>query len=498
MIAVYFYILWRRLWLIVVTMVFAVAVVAITSYQADLIYRSTATLRVVPFGIGRPDYGTTLYFDQLTNTYSSILQNRRVVEELKSQLGLEELPEYETRVVPNTELMQIVVMADDPQLAQSVALALTDVLLERVSEDFSINFDNIEDTLGSRLNDLDAEISALIRERSEIENEIPINTVRIDEIDRQLQVHQNNYDTLTVSYTQALVAQAAQTGAISVIEPAYLPTEPSNRSLTFWIALGGVMGLVAGAALAFLLEVMQPRFYTDDQIERATKRPILGHVPRVNKRNAKDVFNQDIVAAETLRRLRTTVMAQLGNVPHKSFVMTSVHTSEDKTVISYNLAIAFAFVSNRVLIIDADMRKPRLHELLGLNNEAGLSNLLRGQSSLEAAIQSIGVENLDVMTAGPQAPDSAELLNRPITSELLISLQNHYDVIIIDAPPVLGVTDTTILAPIVGQSVVMVDAESLREDLLSTTDVLEQVNTSVTGIVVNNARRSALRMARGY
>ena len=496
---VYLYILWRRKWIILVTLVSTVALVTVSNFRADLTYSAISKVRVVPFGINRPDYGTFLYFDQLISTLSDILTSRSVVDQAKQELSLERLPTYEISVVPNSELLQITVTDTDPELAQTTANTLTSILIERSQADYSANFDNIESSLGAQLSELEAEINELILEQSRLRGQVPINTVRIAEIERILQLRQNTYNNLSISYNQALVAQAEQANLISLIEPASLPLTPTNRGLPFWVLIGGGIGLVGGIVLAILLENMQPRIYNDQQLEAVSSKKPLGHIPKISRRRRIDVFEKDLLAAEMIRRLRESVSARLVSSSHKSLLVASAQPNIDNTVLTYNLAVSFALSGDRVLLVDADMRQPKLQRLLSIPpDEMGLSDLLHNQASLEMVTHPSEVASLYIISAGSRAADSAELLNRSSVCDLVQNLQKEYDVLVFNGPPLLAVTDSLILARVVGNAIMSTDAEPLRQAVTTAVEALNQVETNFLGVVVTKSPRSALNIGRPY
>lgn len=486
--AVYLQILLKRWLIILLIPLVAVGVVTYATMQATPVYRATSKLLVIPFGIGRPDYGTYLYFEQVTNTLATILNTATVIEEAKEQLGVERLPTFTADVIPRTDLFEISVTHSDPELAQRTSLTLATILVERARSQYGANLDSIESTLGTRVQELEREISDLSRERAQLMNEIPLDTVRVAEIDRSMASRQRTYELLLASYSQALVAQTAQSNLVSLFEPATLPSSPSGSRPVLAQVGAAVGGLVAGVALAFILENLNPRMYSETQIEQIVGARVIVRIPRIRKRFRGNVFEGDIVATESFRRLRTSVLSCLQGVAHQSVLIVSSQPDTGKSVIAANLAAAIAYNGHSVLLIDTDIRKPTLHRILGLHNECGLSSILNDEMELAQVLQVTNIPGLYVMTAGPYVPNAAELLGSTHMHEMIDYLHAHYDFVVIDSASIVAVSDASILAPLVGGVVFVVNADSDRRMTETARQEMEKVQLNLMGVVVNGVR----------
>jgi polysaccharide biosynthesis transport protein len=291
-----------------------------------------------------------------------------------------------------------------------------------------------------------------------------------------------------------------------------VPLAPSKPDIPRNLALGLVLGLVGGVALAFLLEALDNTVRTPDQVELISQLPSLGIIPASSStmsadkalpkgtstalatRNARpneiglvSHNRPKSEIAEAYRALRTSILlSSIGQVP-KVLLMTSALPQEGKTTTSVNTAIVLAQKGGKVLLVDADMRRPSVHQTLKIRNRTGLSTLLTGSSMMEDVVTTSPVlPNLFVIPAGPPPPHPAELLGSSVMQGFIDRWRTEYDHIIIDTPPVLSVTDAVLLS-VQADAVILVirSAKTTKDALRRSRDILAQVNARVMGVVVN-------------
>lgn len=484
---IYLQVLWKRKFVILLTTIITVAIIAVGTYRAESLYTASAKLRVVTYGLDRPDYNTFLYFENLATTFSVILDSFSVEQEARERLEVEELPDYEIAPIPNSELMEILATSPDPEFSQLTANTLAEILVEESRTQFG-GVEGIEATLGTMIANMEERIDGLISERADLENRVPRDNARIEQITVEIAREQENYNRLQASYNEAIVAQATRANIVSIIEPAMVPDEPTGMNPIFLMVLGGVAGLAGGVALAFGLENTYPNLYNFKQLESATRSKIIGKIPRIKRRWRNNVFDGDTAASEAFRRLRVNVQTSMQQVSQNTLLVTSPQSESHKATISLNLAISMALSQHRVLLIDGDIRKPSLHERFELANTQGLSDLLKGTTTLEESVKISRVPNLDFLPAGTFTTTSAELLGSDRLCELLDTLQRDYEFIVIDSAPLLAVTDSLVLAPHVGGVLMVVNMNSNRRMIESASDQLARVDPNVLGVVVADAR----------
>lgn len=196
--------------------------------------------------------------------------------------------------------------------------------------------------------------------------------------------------------------------------------------------------------------------------------------------------------SEAYRVLRTNIQFSSVDNPLKSIVVTSSGPGEGKTTTIINLAITFAQSGSRVLLIDADLRKPKVHKIFGFSNQQGMVNVLAQRADYKECVQKIDIENLDIITSGPIPPNPSELLASKSMKQFLEKIREDYDVIFIDAPPVGSVTDAAILSTVVDGTVLLAASGQVHIDALKRSkELLEQVKANIIGVVLNKLDKNA-------
>ncbi|MRL67053.1 polysaccharide biosynthesis tyrosine autokinase (plasmid) [Lactococcus lactis subsp. lactis] len=211
-----------------------------------------------------------------------------------------------------------------------------------------------------------------------------------------------------------------------------------------------------------------------------------------NNRYIITSVNPQSLISEQYRTIRTTIDFKMADQGIKSFLITSSEAAAGKSAVSANLAVAFAQQGKKVLLIDGDLRKPTVNITFKVQNRVGLTNILMHQSSIEDAIQGTRIsENLTIITSGPIPPNPSELLASSAMKDLIDSVSDFFDVVLIDTPPLSAVTDAQILSSYVGGVVLVVRAyETKKESLAKTKKILEQVNANILGVVLHGVGSS--------
>lgn len=298
---------------------------------------------------------------------------------------------------------------------------------------------------------------------------------------------------------QSLLQRAKETGVsgelrtsnVRVVDPAEVPRSPARPNKTFNLASALLGGLLLGFTLAFFFEYVDSSIKSPDEIKVHLGLASLGLLPKISEQSlggAYPLLSNAVPAnfAESFRAIRTNVLFSSTDEGAKSVVVTSTGPAEGKSVVASNLAVSLAQAGTRVLLIDADMRKPKSHSIFKVAQEPGLSNVLVGNAKASEAVRKTEVAGLWLLPAGRIPPNPAELLGSPRLRDFLVSLSQHFEWIIIDTPPVMAVTDAALVAHRVTGVIYVVGAEmTSRHAAARGIDQLESAQAKFIGAVLN-------------
>ncbi len=282
----------------------------------------------------------------------------------------------------------------------------------------------------------------------------------------------------------------------SIITPASVPTEWTSPRVLLNLALGALLGLLLGLGQAILRFRLDTRVVGETDVAEVTDRSIVGGI--AFDPDAKDhplIFQADShsIRAEAYRRLRTNLQFLQLSGRKGSIVVTSSIAAEGKSTTSINLATTLADAGQSVLLIDADLRRPSVATYLNLDGSAGLTDVIIGRASLADVVQPLGRGNLHVLTSGRIPPNPSELLGSEPMEKLLAEATSNYDMVILDSPPLLPVTDSALLSRFCGGVLLVVGSGSVtRPELATAIASLEAVDASILGLVLNRLKASEL------
>ncbi|MFE4467799.1 polysaccharide biosynthesis tyrosine autokinase [Leifsonia sp. NPDC056824] len=295
----------------------------------------------------------------------------------------------------------------------------------------------------------------------------------------------------TVEQIAPKTATGKPTVSVRVIAKAAVPDAASSPNVRLNVLAGLILGLIVGVLIVVLREAFDTRVHNADTAVEVAKAPLVGTIPRERGRLQVPVLVSAplSVGAEAYRKLRSNMEFVTLGSPNRAIVVTSSVPGEGKSMISANLALALAETGQRVLLIDADLRRPMIATYSSLAGGAGLTSVLAGRAEFGEVVQRWGAGGLDVLAAGPIPPNPSELLSSRRMSDLLARLRGEYDVVVIDTAPLGSVADASILARQVDGALVVVDRTQARRQLLAqTVDSLHKSGSTVLGIVFNRDR----------
>jgi len=461
--------IFRRSWLLIV--VFAiVGTLAAWAVTATTTPRYSATSAAFVSS----DAGGTLneltqgnaFTQQRVNTYAKLITEPIVTEPVIEDFGLDVSPgafagDVTVSIPVQTTMLEVTVSGESPAIAASVANALITSLATTVEQ--------IETTaVSSTQVMLDAAGNPVLDAAG---NPVPSEPVP------------------PVQITQVRFAETRST--------------PVSPNLALNLAIGLAAGLALGVLAAILRDLIDTRLRTLDDVEAATTAPIVGAIPQAPRSRSGSILAEDdpgSPTAESFRILRTNLQFLDVDGP-ATFVVTSPSSGEGKSTVTTNLAASIAATGVRVLVVEADLRRPQVHNYFGVEGGAGLTDILIGRAELADVVQPWRSPNLHILAAGRIPPNPSELLGSHQMRELMTQLQERYDVVLYDTPPVLPVPDAAILSRTVGGVLLVTSIDHTRRDeVRSAVTALEKVNARISGVVANRlpGRGTTSYLAEAY
>jgi capsular exopolysaccharide synthesis family protein len=315
---------------------------------------------------------------------------------------------------------------------------------------------------------------------------------------READTNKELYNGLLQRLKETGVSAGITMSNIQILDRAEVPEGPDKPKKRLNIFLAVMVGLFGGTGLAFFMEYLDNTVKTHEDIEQHIRLPFLGLIPyhpsSRYKGNPKPSPSKEIVTfedskswiSEAYRTVRTSILFASSGKPPKVIVFTSTRLGEGKTTTALNTALTLIQTGSKVLLIDGDMRRTRLHSILNINNSKGLSSYLSGQQGIETLQIKLRFPNLYIITSGPTPPNPSELIGSKMMRELLNTISPFYDYIIIDSPPVLGISDGIILSTMADGVILVIKAgETPREAVQRSKKLLSDVNAKILGVVLN-------------
>jgi polysaccharide biosynthesis transport protein len=399
-----------------------------------------------------------------------------VIKAVSAKLG--SAPDISTSEVAQTNVIALTAVSASPARAALVANTYANAFVEQTRNVALSNLTAAQTQLQNQINSIAQQIKSLQGQQS---------------ADSQVTALANQEAVLRGEVAQLQVNAAAAISGLEVVTPAQAPTSPSSPKPLQDALLGLAAGLVLGLGAAFLRDSLDDAVSSKDVAERFGNAPVLGLVPMVNswrkrKRSMIAVSDEPTSpAAEAYRSLRTSVQFVRQTQDLRMLLVTSPAADEGKTSTLANLGAVFAQAGERVVLASCDLRRPRLGEILGIDEKLGISDVLLGQQTLDEALQPVpGYDSLWILGAGPVPPNPAELLNRPMAGQIFAALRERFDLVLVDSPPVLPVTDAMVLsAHTDGALIVVAAGQTRRPQLQRAAERFAQAQAPVIGIVLN-------------
>lgn len=478
----------RRKWLILALVVGMTGSAYLLSQLRDPVYEADARILVQPRlaeSLFDSDAAAAEVDPELTiATEIAVLESRPVEDAVRAELG--PVPDVDAQRSGETSIMKVKVRSGDRDRAVLVADRYVSTFIElrrrQAADDLSTAGNELREKIGQvedEIEALDTRISGLQSgaqaaandDRAALATRLALFKQRLDEIE---------------------VEAALKSGGVQLVAGAFAPSSPVSPKPARNAAVALGVSLLLGVALASFVEYVADSVTTrDDLAEAAAGLPVLAAIPgALTRRRRSGASEVDLghLAGEAYRSLRTSIQLLRVDRPHRVIQVTSPVGAEGKTTTVANLGRVLAAAGERVVVVDADLRRPRLHEPFGLDSRPGLTSVLAGQATLEEALQVVPSQpRLGLLASGPPAPSPSELLGSKRTSQVFFELQSHFDVVLVDSTPTLPVTDAAVVSAWVDGTIVVVSVGTKRKVLRATLEQLRQVEAPVIGVVLNRA-----------
>ena len=499
----YLYLLWNWAWLIALAGVLGgVIAYTVSSNMTPMYETSTRLLISDPPAMRSLDTSAMVSTQTQTSTYSAMLVDRPVlqgvIDKLKLQITSDNLKDFVTvKIVTNTQLILVTVQDPNPLQAAEIANTIAVVFTDRIRELQSQRYAATEKGLSQQVLEMEKQVNDTTLA---IANETdPAQKLQFES---RLTQYRQLYSSLVTNFEQVRLAEAQTSTNVFVSEPASVSREPVSPKTTLNTLLAALTGMFLTAGLIFAIDMLDDTIRNPDDIRQKFNLPVLGVIASHAITEGKPISLEQprSPVAEAFRSLRTNITYASVDLPLRRILVTSSTPQEGKTTISANLAVVLAQGEKKSVLMDADMRRPTVHQKFGLMNRLGLSSLfVRSLDNLPAAIQTASVSGLAIITSGSLPPNPAELLTSRRMKEIMDRLNQDYDLIVIDTPPVLTVTDAVALAPgLDGVIIVAVPGMTRLSALRQTLEQLQTVGARVLGIVLNQVNPSSRKYGYYY
>ncbi len=495
----YLRILRRWLWLIVLcTLIPALAAYIISAKFIKPVYKAEAVLMVEPraSSVGALQYQDILAGERIARTYAEILKSRPLLENVLLKLGFPtDLPENEipfkpsVQAIRDTQLIRISVESLDPKLAADAANTLAEVFVEERAKSQAERFSTLKASLEAQVAKIDEDIAQLSERKDKVYNPEDAKS-----LDQQLISLRDMRTRLLSSLYEIQLSEARYTDLITIVERAKVPERPIKPRKLLNSLISGILGGMVAVMVAFLLEYMDTSLKNPEQVEALTGLPVLGNIFEFSPNPGKkeEIYipmeHPRSHTAESFRILRANLEFLSVDKPVEALCITSAGPEEGKTSVALNLGIAMAQGGKKVVLVDADLRKPKVHQLLELTQSPGLSEALIAKAPVEKYLKPWG-KNLFVLTSGRLPPNPADLLASQRMGELLMELRDLADIVIVDSPPILACADTVFLGKWVDGILMVAEwGKTDRSAFVEAVERARQGGLRVLGTVLNKVK----------
>lgn len=506
----YISLVWHWAWLIILGVLVAAIAAFVVSKNTTPIYQSSSRLLIdqAPGASSGNDYTQILVEERLAQTYVELLNTDPVLQETIDQLGLpfttgQLKGRISVSAPQETQIIIIRVEDNDPSRAALIANTLGDVFITHNQTRESLRYAEPIANWESRLHTISDKIEAIETEINAIGEAVTAEErATLSRLETNLNEAQIQYTDIFNNLNTLQIEQAKESSNLIQIEEAKASNGPIRpRTFTNVLLAAAVGGMIA-VGIIFLIEYLDDTIKTPEQVLEDTDLTTLGAIAIIKQADEKQGLITQISPrdpiSEAYRVIRTNLDFSSVDEELKSFIVSSASPSEGKSTTAANLAIVMAQTGKKVILIDADLRRPVQHKVFTLSNNMGLTTaILDNQTPVTTHLQETNINNLSVLTSGPIPPNPAELLNSQRMKEVISDFENAADVLVFDTPPVLTVADASIIGPQVNGALLVVDTGKTRRDtFVNSVERLSRTGTHIFGTILNKVKLD--RSGYGY
>ena len=537
----------KRFWLIVATAFLGLVAAVLVNIFMRPVYEATVLMMINQENAGKLDdstYGSFASMEDYYRTQYQLLESRSLLEDVYKKLDLRQYEEFSKGIVSlrkalkidpvtRSRLVNVRVRAYDPALATDIANTLANTFVqENVSNRISMGQDIIRALESTEMNAKDQELlnsmpqvvnsdfikslkqqeASLERTLAQLSAKYTAQHPEVVSVSRQLAATKNQIAVETRRLVQSIKIELSgqfSGNNVRVVDPAILPKVPVLPRKLINLVVGIFGGALLGLLLAFLVEFLDQTIKTSEDLEKKLSLPFLGFVPHEKLKKKESEYapmlkEGNILLAENVRNIRTMLEFTLAENHNAPFLVSSSMQGEGKSNLSSNLAVALAQGGKKVLLIDGDLRRCRLHRVFKVSPEKGLSNIWDkdpAKADYAANVQPVAdVPNLFVMTAGQRPPNPADLLNTPRLVDFIAWAQQNYDQVMVDCPAILPVADTMLWGKYIPRTIFVIKygKTNVRSAKMAL-DKLKKAGVKILGAVIGHYRAPGLSYGKyGY
>lgn len=544
----YISVIFKRIWLLIGIVFICIAAAVAVNMLMQPKYKASVLMMIDREDSGKIEtssFGSWASDEDYYRTQYKLLESRTLLEKVHKNMNLSEVPEFKQpngwaklkkhiKIIPITRsrLLNLEVESYDRQLCANIANTIAKTFVEdNVSNRVSIAQDVIaaldaterstrqQELLNSMpqvvnsdfIKNLKNQEIALYKQFVQLNARYTINHPEVISVQNQLQAIREKIDVETRRLIQSIKIELSgqfSGNNIRIVDEALVPDNPYKPNKMLNLLIGFCVGCILGILFIFIIEFLDKTIKTSDDLQEKLKISFLGFIP-VNKikksQSEYEIMLKEgnFLLAEQIRNIRTMLGFALSDDRKAPILIASSLQSEGKSHLSVNLAVAFAQTQKKVLLIDGDLRRSRLHKVFKVSNEKGLTNIWQEDkkiSGFEYNVQQTKVENLSVMTSGLRPPNPSELLNTPLLEAFIKWAVENYDCVIVDCPAVLPVSDTLLWGKYINKAIFVVKYGSTNSKLAETAlEKMKNVGIKIVGGVISQYEPKGLTYSKyGY